>query len=176
MYISVITHAAAREKKHGFRGLTERGWQEANSAAARYRALLQEAGTDVPPVDLVVSSPKPRCLETVILFAKGLDEAMKASEVQVDGDLKAGSIEGPELDALAQSTEAAHVLVAGHADMVKTLPGSAALAPGAQNGGWFAHRPVLFALSTERAASWDEAQILFCEANVAGTWTDLLQR
>ena len=129
----------------------------------------------MPPFDQIVSSPKPRCLETAILFAKALDNAsVEASSVAVDAGLAAGEIEGGEVAALAAGADAAHVLVSGHADMVKTLPPGTSLAAGAADGGWFAVRPVLFQVEIEPGRPWEEATVHFCSALVDGEWQDLL--
>ena len=174
MFLTVITHADAR-KGFEFRGLTEQGWQEAGSAVSHYHGLLRAQAVEIPAIDAVVSSPKPRCLETAILLAKGLGDFVQASEVGVKSGLKAGSISGPGLQELAQSVDAEHVLVSGHADMVKTLPQGASLVAGADNDGWFADKPVLFTVAYEPGASWDEARVLFCQAIVDGAWQDLME-
>ena len=173
MFLSVITHADARGDFE-FRGLTEQGWQEADSAVSRYQSLLQAQAQEIPAIDAVVSSPKPRCLETAILLAKGLGDFVQASEVSVNAGLKAGSISGPELKDVAQAVDAEHVLVSGHADMVKTLPEGTSLTAGAENDGWFADKPVLFTVVYEPGAPWAEASVLFCPALADGEWQDLL--
>lgn len=173
MYLTVITHASARDKKRNFRGLTAAGQAECDGAAQRYEALTD--GRDVPAIDKIVSSPKPRCLETVILFAKGLgNESIEASSVAVDPGLAAGEIEGGEVAALAAADDAAHVLVSGHADMVKTLPPGTSLATDAADGGWFSMRPVLFQVEIEPGQAWEEATVRFCGALVEGGWRGLL--
>lgn len=174
MFLSVITHADAREGFE-FRGLTEQGWQEAGSAVSHYRGLLRAQAEEIPAIDAVVSSPKPRCLETAILLAKGLGDFVQASEVSVNAGLKAGSINGPELKEVAQTVDAEHLLVSGHADMVKTLPEGASLVSGAENDGWFADKPVLFTVAYEPGAPWDEATVIFCQALVDGAWQNLLE-
>lgn len=172
MYLTVITHASARDKAHHFRGLTTAGQEECAAVAEQYGALVRE---DAPAFDRIVSSPKPRCLETVILFAKGLgNERIEASSVAVDGGLAAGEIEGGELAALAAAGEDEHVLVSGHADMVQALPAGASLVEGAADGGWFSVRPVLFQVKVEPGRPWDEATVRFCGALVDGRWRDLL--
>ena len=70
MIINCITHAAARDKKkHPFRGLTEQGWREVNGAAEQFRKLIDE---ETPAIETIISSPKARCVETAILFAKAI--------------------------------------------------------------------------------------------------------
>ena len=172
MYLTVITHASAREGEYNFRGLTAAGQGECAAVAERYGALASDGA---PAFDRIVSSPKPRCLETVILFAKGLEnERIGASSVAVDGGLAAGEIEGGELAALAAAGGAEHVLVSGHADMVKALPAGVSLAEDAADGGWFAVRPVLFQVEVTGGQSWDEATVRSCGALVDGRWRDLL--
>lgn len=173
MYLTAITHASARDKDHNFRGLTAAGQGECAGAAGQYHA--HTTGRDVPAFDQIVSSPKPRCLETVILFAKGLDNsAVHASSVAVDPTLAAGEIEGGELAALAADGDAKHVLVSGHADMVKTLPPGTELIADAADGGWFSVRPVLFQIEIEAGRPWAEATVHFCSALVDGQWQNLL--
>jgi phosphohistidine phosphatase SixA len=174
MLITAITHASARDKDHNFRGLTAEGQTESERAAARYQALT--AGRSVPAIQWVISSPKPRCLETVILLTKGLaNEEVEASSVDIDGGLAAGSIEGDELATLAATGEVAHLLVSGHADLVKTLPDSARLRKDAARDGWFQTRPVLFQIEIEPGRPWTEAEIHFCESLEQGAWNNLLQ-
>ena len=174
MLITAITHASARDKEHNFRGLTEAGQSESVRAAERYRALT--AGQTVPAVEWVLSSPKPRCLETVLLFAKALaNDQVETSSVEVDGGLAAGSIEGDELASLAATGEVAHLLVSGHADLVKTLPESARLRAGAAGSGWFQTRPVLFQIEIEPGRPWSEATLNFCESLVDGAWRNLIE-
>lgn len=173
MYLTAITHASARDKAHNFRGLTASGQGESAGAAEQYEEYTN--GQDLPPVDRVVSSPKPRCLETVILFAKSLDNnRIAASSVEVDAGLAAGKIGGGELAALAATGNAAHILASGHADLVKTLPSRVSFINGAANGGWFAVRPVLFQIEIEDGQSWQEATVHFCSALIDGRWQDLL--
>ena len=173
MYITAITHASARDKEHNFRSLTVAGQGESTTAGRQYASLA--GGRDVPPIDHIVSSPKPRCLETVILFAKALsNDALDASSVDVDPNLAAGEIEGGELNALTTDGDGAHVLVSGHADLVKTLPAGVSLTAGAADGGWFSVRPVLFQVELEPGRSWDEATVHFCRALVDGQWQQLL--
>lgn len=173
MYLTAITHASARDKEHHFRGLTADGQEESTSAAWKYEAYTK--GQDLPAFDRIVSSPKPRCLETVILFAKALgNDSIAVSSVDVDAGLAAGEIEGGELAALAASGNAEHILVSGHADLVKTLPAGASLSEEAADGGWFAVRPVLFQIEIDGEQSWEEATVLFCSALVDGHWKSLL--
>lgn len=173
MYLTVITHASARDKEHNFRGLTPAGQEECSSAAGEFGA--QARRRPVPAIDHIVSSPKPRCLETVILLAKGLgNDAITASSVAVDSGLAAGEIEGGEVAALASDGDAAHVLVSGHADMVKTLPPGTSLTADAADGGWFSVRPVLFQVEVEAGRPWAEATVHFCRALVDGQWESLL--
>lgn len=175
MLITAITHASARDKEYKFRGLTEEGQAESRRAAARYRTLT--AGEEVPAVEWIISSPKPRCLETLILFAKELaNEQIGASFVDVDEGLAAGSIEGDELATLAAPGEVRHLLVSGHADLVKTLPDSARLRAEAAEGGWFQTRPVLFQIEIEPGKPWPAAKVRFCESLEEGAWHSLLQQ
>ena len=78
MIITCISHADARSEKYNFRGLTRRGRNEARAAAGRFKQLLEELsanrGIEFPAVDLIISSPKARCLATALLFAKELDD------------------------------------------------------------------------------------------------------
>lgn len=174
MYLTAITHASARDKEHNFRGLTPAGHEESAGAAHQYEALT--TGRDVPAFDQIVSSPKPRCLETAILFAKALsNETIQASSVVVDPGLAAGKIKGKELDMLAQTVDATHVLVSGHADMVKTLPAGVSLTGDLADGGWFSVRPVLFQVEVEPGQAWNEAAVHFCSALVNGRWESLLE-
>ena len=173
MLITAITHASAREKEHNFRGLTEEGQAETARMAERYRTLT--AGQEVPAIEWMLSSPKARCLETAILFAKGLtDEEISASSVAVDAGLSAGSIEGDELATLAATGEVRHLLVSGHADLVKTVPETAHFRPDATSEGWFQTRPVLFQIEIEPGRPWAEATVRFCESFVEGEWRSLL--
>ena len=174
MLITAITHASARDKIHTFRGLTEEGRAESEQAAERYRTLT--AGQEIPVIEWVISSPKPRCLETVILFAKRLDdEAIAASSVEVDGRLAAGNIDGSELAELAATAEAVHLLVSGHADLAKSLPDSVLLGDGAADDGWFQSRPVLFQIEIEPGRPWTAAEVRFCESLREGEWRSLLK-
>lgn len=174
MFLTAITHASARDKEHNFRGLTASGQEESVAAARQYHdGYTKNQG--LPPVDRIVSSPKPRCLETVILFAKGLtNDSISASSVEVNAGLAAGKIEGGELAALAENGDAAHILISGHADLVKTLPPGVSLGEGAADGGWFAVRPVLFQVEIEPDQPWDAATVHFCAALVDGQWERLL--
>jgi phosphohistidine phosphatase SixA len=172
MFVTCITHADARGKEHAFRGLTEIGWREVESAAQRFRALHKE---EIPSIGIIVSSPKPRCLETAVLFAKALSDfgLLDASEVQIEAGLKAGSITGGELPNLASNIKTRHLLVSGHADLAKALPASFQLAPESAKNGWFSTRPVLFTTQYEPGQQWDKAQVLYCEGLVDGRWQDL---
>ena len=173
MYLTAITHASARDKEHHFRGLTPAGQEESASAAWQFEASTK--GRDLPPFDRIVSSPKPRCLETAILFAKALsNDSIQASSMDVIEGLAAGKIEGGELAALAAASAAEHVLVSGHADLVKTLPDGTSLIDKAADGSWFAVRPVMFQIEIAPGKSWDEATVHFCSGLVDGQWTDLL--
>jgi len=172
MFITCITHASARGKEHAFRGLTEAGWREVKSAAQRFKALHEE---EVPRIGVIVSSPKARCLETAVLFAKALSDfgLLDASEVLVDAGLKAGSITSDELPDLASSVETRHLLVSGHADLAKALPAGFKLAYGAAKNGWFSTRPVLFTIKYEVGQPWEEAQVLYCEGYAGNLWHSL---
>lgn len=173
MNLTAITHASARDKEHNFRGLTAAGQEESVSAADPYRELA--SGGKAPAIDRIVSSPKPRCLETVLLFAKALaDDSIRASSVAVDPGLAAAEIEGDELAELATTSHAEHLLVSGHADLVKTLPAAASLIEGAADGGWFSVRPVLFQVQVQPGQEWDDATVRFCSALVNGEWKSLL--
>lgn len=173
MYLTAITHASARDKEHHFRGLTPAGQEESASAAWQFEARTK--GRDLPPFDRIVSSPKPRCLETVILLAKALsNDSINTSKVEVDAGLAAGKIEGNALATLAAGGDAEHILVSGHADLVKTLPDGTSLIDKAADGGWFAVRPVLFQIEIAPGKSWEEATVHFCSGLVDGQWTDLL--
>lgn len=173
MFITCITHAAARDKQHAFRGLTEAGWQEVNSAAQRFRTLTNV--DELPRIGAIVSSPKARCLETAVLLAKALSDfgLLDASEVQVDAGLKAGSIAGGELPAQANSTAAQHLLVSGHADLAKALPARFQLDAGAAKDGWFSTRPVLFSVDYEPGQPWENARVLYCEGLIDKRWQNL---
>ncbi len=173
MLVSCITHAGARGKKHAFRGLTEKGWQEANSAAERFKELMEE---EVPHIGVVVSSPKARCLETAVLFAKVLSDfgLITTSEVQVDAGLKAGFITGDELFLLANRIETRHLLVSAHADLAKALPAGTELLSTAVRDGWFTTRPVLFTIDYEAREPWDTARVLYCEGFVNEEWQRLV--
>lgn len=174
MLLTCITHAGARDKKHAFRGLTEQGRREALSAAERFREL---AGEEMPRIEVVVSSPKARCLETAIVFVKAISDfgLVETSEVQVDASLKAGSITGDELYNLANSIEARHLLVSAHADLAKALPAGAALASGVVKDGWFTTRPILFTIDYEVGQPWHKARVLYCEGYSDGGWQALLR-
>lgn len=174
MLITCITHADARDKKaHPFRGLTRRGWREVERTAVRFRELLD---AQAPTIEVVASSPKARCLETALLFAKAVSDLCATSEIQIDAGLKAGSIAGHELFDLANNLQARHLLVSAHADLVRALPEPAALIPTAANNGWFTTRPVLILLKYEAGESWNSAQILACEGLLDEDWRNLLQR
>jgi phosphohistidine phosphatase SixA len=173
MLITCITHAGARGKKHPFRGLTEQGQAEAASAAGRVREL---AGDEVPQIGAIVSSPKARCLETAVLFAKKASDfgLLAVSEVQVDAGLKAGSITGDELSLLANSSATRHLLVSGHADLARALPAPTELTPAAVKDGWFTTRPVLFTIDYEAGQPWSQARILYCEGYIDQEWRSLI--
>lgn len=174
MFVTCITHADARDKKHIFRGLTENGWREVESAARRFRVLHEEV---VPSIGTIVSSPKARCLETAVLFAKALSdfELLNASEIQVDDRLKAGSIAGDELPELVGSVKTEHLLVSGHADLAKALPAGFNLAPGSAKDGWFSTRPVLFTIEYEVGRPWHKARVLYCEGYSDKLWHNLAE-
>lgn len=178
MLLTGITHAAARDKKHPFRGLTKQGRKESRRAAARFLelapTLAQEVGGSLPPIGAIVSSPKVRCLATALLFAKGLGDLMVASEIQVDDSIKAGAVTGRELADLAQSVQVEHLLVSGHADLAKALPPGANLAAGAAKDGWFTTRPVVFTIHYAAGSAWDSARVLFGEGLVEKEWRRLL--
>jgi phosphohistidine phosphatase SixA len=172
MYLTCITHAGARDKKaHPFRGLTKKGWAEVESAARHYRTLIDE---ETPKFDTVVTSPKARCAETALLLAKALSDLCTTSEIQLDPALKAGSVEGDELHALANRVEGEQALVSAHADLVKALPPAIELIPEAAKDGWFSSRPVLVLLEYEPGSPWNRARILACEGLFDGEWRNLL--
>ena len=175
MFVTCITHADARgKKKHAFRGLTERGWKEVYGAAERFRELSEE---EIPRIGVIVSSPKARCLETAVLFAKAISDFkfIDTSEVQVDAGLKAGSITGHELADLAARMRAQHLLLSAHADIAKALPAHVELVSGAVKDGWFTTRPVLFTIDYEVGEPWGEARVLYCESYVDTEWQSLLR-
>jgi len=181
MIITGITHADARDKKHPFRGLTGQGREEAISAAGRFRELMgvieTGRGVKIPTVGRIVSSPKARCLETAILFAKAISDfgLMATSEVQVDAGLKAGSISGDELSQLAKRIKTPNLLVSAHADLARALPAQVELTAGSVKEGWFTDRPVLFTIDYEAGEPWEQARILSCEGYFDGSWRDLIQ-
>jgi broad specificity phosphatase PhoE len=172
MFITAITHAAARDKAYSFRGLTAAGQEQAQAAAARYTTLI--AGSDLPAIDTVVSSPKPRCLETVILFAKALGDQVAAGAVSLAPSLTAGSVTGPELGELVATCGGQHLLVCAHADLVKALPDRDALVADAATDGWFTIRPVLLQLEHESGEHWQAAYLRFCDGLRDGSWEMLL--
>jgi phosphohistidine phosphatase SixA len=188
MLITCITHAHAKEDT--FRALTKQGTLEANSAAEKYRELarsLVKSGSyqpDALAIDCVVSSPLPRCLETVILFAKELSEYCNSSQIQIDNGLRAGGITGRSLAELVQNLAAEssvkHVLVSLHADLARALPERARLdleASEAVKNGWFQMRPVMVMLDYpvgQGTNSWEDAKILSCEGTFHSPWKSLL--
>ncbi|NCF64529.1 MAG: hypothetical protein GWP61_01055 [Chloroflexi bacterium] len=173
MYITCITHADARDKKaHPFRGLTEQGWREVERTAERFRELIDD---ETPKIKVVVSSPKARCVETALLFAKAVSDLTSTSEIQLDASLKAGSIGGHELFDLANSVKGKHFLVSAHADFARTLPEQARMIPEAAKGGWFTTRPVLILIKYEAGESWNSAKVLACEGLWHEEWRNLLQ-
>ena len=173
MLVTCITHADARGKKHAFRGLTKAGRKEAESAAERFSGLAQG---EFPRVGVVVSSPKARCLETAVLFAKELSDFgfITTSEVKVDASLKAGSITGGELADLANMIETTHLLVSAHADLAKALPAHVELRSTAVKDGWFTTRPVLFTIDYVAGEPWEQAQVLYCEGPADEKWRSLI--
>lgn len=175
MFVTGITHADSRDKKeHPFRGLTEKGWEEVRGAARQFKGSI---GKGTPLVDSIVSSPKARCLETALLFAKAISDLqlIATSEIQVDAGLKAGSITGDELAELANRFGTQHLLVSAHADLVQALPPSVELAPEAAKGGWFTTRPVLFTIDYTPGEPWEKARVAYCRGYVDGEWRDLIR-
>jgi phosphohistidine phosphatase SixA len=170
MLITCITHAAARGKEHPFRGLTEQGWQEVDRAAERFKS---RAGLEIPKIEAVVTSPKARCVETAILFAKAISEFAATSEIKLETGLKAGSVSGNELFDITTKYPFQHLLVSAHADLVRTLPDHVKLIDEAADGGWFAPRPVLFQLEYHVGESWNNARLIYCEGLIAGEWRNL---
>jgi phosphohistidine phosphatase SixA len=171
--MTCITHADARDKKaHPFRGLTSTGWREVESAAERFRAFIDE---ETPKIELVVSSPKARCVETAILLAKALSDLCATSEIQLDAGLKAGSISGNELFDLANRVQCQHVLISAHADLIRTLPAGTGLIPAAAHNGWFTTRPVLILVKYDPGEPWAGAQVLACVGLSDDKWGNLLQ-
>lgn len=172
MLFTAITHASARDSTHTFRGLTAEGMEECRRAAARYVELTRESPSS--PIVRIVSSPKPRCLESALLFAKTLpDEVVAAGEIELLSELRAGSIEGGELARLAAEGYD-HTLVSGHADLAQTLPESLSLVADAVSDGWFQRRPILFQIECDPGTRWDRARVRFCEGIVDGAWRDLI--
>ena len=170
MLITCITHADARDKKkHPFRGLTEQGWDEVNSAAERFRKLIKP---ETPPIQTVVTSPKARCVETAVLFAKAISQMTATSEIQLDTNLKAGSITGLELANLAGSTQVQHLLVSAHADLARALPAHIELVSGSVKNGWFTTRPVLFQIEYDVGEPWDSGRLSFCQGYFNGQWKE----
>ena len=172
MLITCITHASARSKKYLFRGLTEQGWREVESAADRFKKL---AGKDDPRIAVIVASPKARCVETAILFSKAVSEFVSTSEMELEVGLKAGSISGSELFDLSNMKQIRHLLVSAHADIVRALPVRVALIPEAANGGWFSTRPVLFQLQYKVGDPWNSATINYCEGLLEGKWQRIIE-
>jgi len=173
MLITCITHADARnKKKHPFRGLTKQGWREVESIAERFRELIDD---ETPKIEVVVSSPKARCVETALLFAKAVSKLTTTSEIQLSAGLKAGSIDGHELFDLANSIQGQHFLVSAHADFVRALPAHATMISGAAKDGWFTTRPVLILVKYDAGESWNSAQVLACEGLLHEEWRNLLQ-
>lgn len=171
MKITCITHATARDKKYTFRGLTDVGWQEVDSAADRFLSVM---AADTQKIGAIISSPKARCVETAVLFAKAVSSWVATSEIELNSGLKAGSITGSELIDLANENRGQHLLVSAHADIVQALPPHAALLPKAASGGWFAIRPVIFQIDYEVGKAWDTARIIYCDGLVDGMWQKLL--
>lgn len=173
MLITCITHADARDKKaHPFRGLTEQGWREVEGSAARFRELIDD---ETPNIGVVVSSPKARCVETALLFAKAISDLVATSEIQLDASLKAGSIGGRELFDLANGIQGQHLLVSAHADLVRALPSQTTIVSEAVKNGWFTTRPVLILVKYDAGEAWDSAQVLACEGLFDEEWRNLIQ-
>ncbi len=173
MLMTCITHADARDQKaHPFRGLTATGWREVESAAERFRTLVDE---ETPKIELVISSPKARCVETALLLAKALSDLCATSEIRLDAGLKAGSISGNELSDLANSVQGQHLLISAHADLVRALPPGTRLIPTAAQNGWFTTRPVLIMVNYDPGEPWAAAQVLACEGLSDDKWGNLLQ-
>lgn len=172
MLITCITHADAHnDKALPFRSLTEQGWREVELAAGRFRDLIDE---ETPKIEVVVSSPKTRCVETALLFGKAISDRVAASEIQLDSGLKAGSIGGRELMDLANNIQGQHILVSAHADLVRALPSQDKIRAEAVREGWFATRPVLVLVNYDVGESWDSAQVLACEGLFDAEWLNLL--
>ncbi len=172
MLITCITHAAARGKEHRFRGLSKQGRREVDIAAERFKS---QAGLDFPKIEAVVASPKARCVESAILFAKAVSEFMAISEITLETGLKAGSVSGNELFDIATKYPFQHLLVSAHADLVRTLPGHVKLISEAADSGWFSTRPVLSQLKYHVGESWDNARLIYCEGLLAGEWRNFIQ-
>jgi broad specificity phosphatase PhoE len=130
---------------------------------------------ETPKIEVVVSSPKARCVETALLFAKAISDLTTTSEIQLDAGIKAGSIDGHQLFDLANSIQGQHFLVSAHADFVRALPKQAKMIPEATKGGWFTTRPVLTLVKYEAGESWNAAQVLACEGLWYEEWRNLLQ-
>ena len=173
MFITCITHTDARDKKkHPFRGLSKQGWREVELAAERFRELIDDGAAKI---DVVVSSPKARCVETAVLFAKEVSDLAATSEIQLNASLKAGSIDGQELFDLANNIQAQHLLVSAHADFARTLPEHATMIAEATKNGWFTTRPVLILVEYEPGKPWGAAKIVACEGLFGKKWRSLLQ-
>ena len=139
--------------------------------ADRFRYLIDE---ETPNIEIVVSSPKVRCVETALLFGKAIGGLVAASEIQLDNGLKAGSIGGRELMDLANNIHGRHILVSAHADLVRALPVQATMISEAVRDGWFTTRPVLLLVEYDAGQSWDSAQVLACEGLFDEEWRNLL--
>jgi phosphohistidine phosphatase SixA len=181
MLVVCITHAEARDpEEHVFRGLTESGREQTKGAATRLRELLPDIAPalgDKPlTIEKVVSSPKARCVETVLLLAKQLSEFITTNEIHISDRLKFGKMKEPRnlVDEVSEAKVEA-MIVGTHASLACALPRSAKLPPDKlDEEGCFEQRPVLVVIDREPGMPWESAQVLYCEGYSGSSWENLL--
>jgi broad specificity phosphatase PhoE len=115
VFLICVTHAQARnvEPQESFRALTEEGRADVEQAAARFLSILPDVIPDLESgritIDLIVSSPLARCIETVIIFTDVIRRLTRTSDISVSDKLrekKGGGSGEPIFGPLHRSIEA----------------------------------------------------------------------
>ena len=174
MLIAFITHPDARNREGEndpyFRGLSDRGRKEAILAAQRIRTLLQEENVEF--VDTILTSPKSRCIETLITVGNALYEIVKTDTPVINKNLQAGNLTQDSFnEVLKNLNNSAALLVFVHADLAGLFKDE--IQESALNGNWFHEiRPVI------ALAMYDHSnlKLLRCEKLENSSWVSIMKK
>jgi phosphohistidine phosphatase SixA len=170
MRVICITHATGeRTVKHLFSGLTEQGRTHITRTATLFRKRPDNINN--LKIQKILSSPHARCIETVVLFARGVsgytqDDPERcpqvSPEIRTDDKLMEETLTADILTRIVKDIKVEAVLLGVHNNLFKALPRSIqeALKDWVDKDQFFKPRPVVVSLKYDEG-DWE---LVYCAA------------